>query len=122
MVDEQNKNPEIYIAKNWIEYNDTINLEQEFKKTEIPIVLYFSANWCGPCKLMGPELEEKLGTNMNFKVFKINVDKYEDISNEYNVSVLPTFHIIHKGNEIETFCGSKDDLIEKLCKKISSLI
>ena len=110
------------LAKYCVEYDGkTMNLEQELKNTQIPLVLYFSAKWCGPCKMMFPALEEKLEDHKNFKVIKIEADKYEDIANEYDVTVLPTIFIYHKCAKIDLFMGSKDGIIDRVYEKISTL-
>ena len=104
MVDEYS------LEKNWNEYNDKlINLEQEIKNSKIPLVLYFSAKWCGPCKLMMPILKAKLEKHKDFRVIKIETDIYENLSDDYEITVLPSILIYHKGERVCKFTGTKDD-------------
>lgn len=59
--------------------------------------LYFSAPWCGPCKMFGPVMEE-LSTTMN--VEKINVDENQDLSTKYNIRGVPTVVLIENDEEV----------------------
>ena len=65
------------------------------------VLVDFYANWCGPCKMIGPELERAEG---NIKVIKIDVDEFEDIAKEYGVMSIPTLILFNEGKESE-FCA-----------------
>ncbi len=94
------------------------NFEQEVIKNEGPVLVDFYADWCGPCQMQGPIIEE-LAKEMEgkaVKVGKLNVDENPNISEKYEVMSIPTL-IIFKGGEIkETLHGvhNKDDLKQKL--------
>jgi thioredoxin 1 len=110
------------LQKYWITYQEgSVDLDNEIKNSKVPLVLYFSAKWCGPCKLMAPMLEEKLEQNKNFKVIKIETDKYEDLAMDFEIQGLPTFYVYQNGAKVDTFMGSKEDLVDKLYQKISSM-
>ena len=84
------------LAKYSIIYDEKkVNLDEEIKKSTIPLILFFTAKWCGPCKVIFPILEKKLEEQKNFKVIKIETDKYEDLSSDYDVSVLPSFYLYY---------------------------
>lgn len=78
------------------------------------VILDFYAHWCGPCKMLGPVLEN-LETEMpNIKVVKINVDENEALAMKYNVMSIPTLVLYKNGKMIEQKLGfqTKEMLIE----------
>ena len=93
------------------------NYEEEVLKSDKPVLIDFYADWCGPCKMMGPiidkiaeELEEQV------KVGKINVDDNQDLAMEYNVMSIPKIVIIKEGKVVKTFVGvtGKEEIKEAI--------
>ena len=71
----------------------------------------FYANWCGPCKMIAPELEK---VESNIKVIKVDVDEFEEIAKEYGVMSIPTLVLFNNGKEIKRNIGFIDkEKIEK---------
>ncbi len=73
---------------------------QEIIKGEIPVLVDFHADWCGPCKTMQPilkVLKQKFGSKL--KILKINVDANPAVSEKFNVRGVPTFILFSKGIE-----------------------
>ncbi|HAN09147.1 MAG TPA: thioredoxin [Clostridiales bacterium] len=83
-------------------------------------IVDFYADWCGPCKMMGPVMENISDEVENVSVCKVNVDKANDIAARYNVMSIPTFIIFKDGNQVETFKGAmpKEMITNKLNKFI----
>lgn len=73
----------------------TENFNQEIKKDLI--LVDFFANWCGPCKMMHPVLEQ-FNKDNNIEVLKVDVDKFEELAREYGIMSIPTLILFEKGN------------------------
>lgn len=96
-----------------------IHLEKEDLNKEISkgvCLVDFYADWCGPCKMLAPILEELDG---NLTIIKINVDKREDLAKEYNVMSIPTVIFFKEGKEVNKFVGFREkEEIEQIIKEI----
>ena len=92
------------------------NFENEVLKSDKPVLVDFFANWCGPCKMMSPiidEIAEELGEKI--KVGKIDVDESKELAAKYNVMSIPTIMIIENGEVKKTFVGlrQKDEIMKE---------
>ena len=101
-------------------FNDA-NFEQEVLKNNKPVLVDFYADWCGPCKMQGPIIEEiakEIGDKA--KIGKFNMDENPKIAQQFEVMSIPTLIIFKDGKAAETMIGvqSKNILIEKLEKLI----
>ena len=83
------------------------NFETEVLQSEIPVLVDFYADWCGPCKMMGPVVE-KLAEEMEgtLKVGKLNVDDEQELAMQYRVVSIPTFLVFVGGEVKATFMGA----------------
>lgn len=77
------------------------NFESEVLNAEVPVLVDFYADWCGPCKAMAPVVETLAEEyEGKVKVGKINTDENQDIAMEYGIMSIPTF-LVFKGGKVE---------------------
>lgn len=83
------------------------NFDQTISSSTLPVVVDFWAPWCGPCRVMGPFIEE-LAKEWEGKaaVGKLNVDDHGAIAMKYNILSIPTFIVFKGGKVAEQFSGS----------------
>lgn len=93
------------------------NFESEVKNSETPVLLDFWATWCGPCRMIAPELE-RLDKDMagSIKIGKVNVDEENALAAKFNIEVIPTLVLMDKGEIKKRFSGyaTAEDLKEKI--------
>ena len=90
------------------------NFNEEVINSEIPVLVDFWATWCGPCRMLAPELE-KVAEELNgkVKVGKINVDEQVKLAMEYRIEVIPTMLLFKNGKVEKKVSGfmKKDEII-----------
>ncbi|MFH1193558.1 MAG: thioredoxin [bacterium] len=97
------------------------NFKKEVLESKLPVMVDFWASWCGPCKIMGPIVEE-LAEEMkdSIKIAKVNIEDEEALATEYGVMSIPTFLFFKNGKVIDQTSGAmlKDKLVKMLKKLI----
>lgn len=90
--------------------------EQEVMNSDELVMVDFWAEWCGPCRALGPKLEEIAGEKSNVKVVKINIDQNKETAQKFGIRSIPTMILFKDGKDIETLMGnlSKEDIVAKI--------
>jgi len=95
-------------------FHDIIN------NSEVPVLVDFWAEWCGPCKVIAPTIE-KISQEHSGKLLvgKVDIDENQNLAEQYNVRSIPTLMIFIDGEPKEVIVGSQKDIIES---KINELV
>lgn len=98
-----------------LKINNT-NFEEEVIKSEKVVLVDFYAEWCGPCKMLAPVIEQIAKENEEIKVAKINVDDSQELAEKYGVMSIPTLVVIKNGEEIKRQVGlaSKTEILNMI--------
>ena len=82
------------------------------------VVVDFFANWCGPCRMLGPVLEELSNSRSEVKVVKIDVDQEEDLARRFGVMSIPALYLFKDGKQVDNKVGFMplEDLTEWINK------
>lgn len=85
----------------------------EVLESEKPVLLDFWAAWCGPCRAVGPILDEIAEENPQFKVVKVNVDEEPELASEYGIMTIPSLLVVQNGQIVKQTAGAlpKEDLL-----------
>lgn len=92
------------------------NFENEVEKSKGIVIVDFYADWCGPCRMMSPIIDEISEENSNIKVGKVNCDDEINLASEFNVMSIPTILIFKDGKLVESFVGvtQKETILEAI--------
>ena len=87
---------------------DQTNFESDVLNSDLPVIVDFWAEWCGPCKMIGPHLEE-ISDEMSgaVKVTKLNIDENPDLAAKYGVRSIPTLVMFKNGEPASIQVGAK---------------
>lgn len=89
------------------------NLESLISQDKTTIIDFW-AEWCGPCRMLGPILDKLAEENPTIQVVKVDVDSNSELSAQYGIKSIPSVHIYKNGVETSRFVGakSKEDILK----------
>lgn len=82
------------------------NFDQEVLRSEKPVLLDFWASWCGPCRMLGPTIDEIAHERADVKVGKVNVDDQQELAARYGVMSIPTTLVLQGGQVVHQTVGA----------------
>lgn len=83
------------------------NFQEEVLNSDKPVLLDFWATWCGPCKMVGPILDEIAEERTDIKVCKINVDEQPELASAYKIMSIPTLMVVKDGQIVSQSAGAR---------------
>lgn len=92
------------------------NFENEVMRSEKPVLLDFWASWCGPCRMVGPIVDEIAEERTDIKVGKVNVDEQQKLAAKFEIMSIPTLVVLKEGKVIQRSVGAKNknEILEML--------
>ncbi len=101
---------------------DEKSFQQEVLQSDLPVLVDFWAEWCGPCKMIAPiidQVSEELKGKL--KVAKVNIDDAQELAMQYGIMSIPTLLVFKKGEVVQQLVGvmPKEQLLNKLKPIIS---
>lgn len=90
------------------------NFEKEVLQANQTVLVDFFANWCGPCKMLSPIVDEVADEVNNVKVCKVNIDESRDLASKYEIMSIPTLLVFKNGSVVNTSLGlvSKQKILD----------
>lgn len=107
-------------SENVVEFTDD-NFKAEAIESDVPVLVDFWAEWCQPCKIIAPTIEQLAQDYAGrVKVGKVDTDSNREVSIEYGISSIPTVILLKGGEVIHKFVGvtAKDDFVAELEKAV----
>ena len=85
---------------------DQNNFEDEVLKSDRKVLLEFYADWCGPCRMVSPIVEEIASEHPEYKVCKINVDEHQNLASSFQVMSIPSLFVMENGKVVNQSTGA----------------
>ena len=83
------------------------NFHKEVLNSEKPVLLDFFASWCGPCRMVGPILDEIAREREDIKVCKVNIDEQPELASRFRIMSVPTLMVLKDGQVMEQSIGAR---------------
>jgi len=83
------------------------NFHKEVLSSDKPVLLDFFASWCGPCRMVGPILDEIAAERDDIKVCKVNIDEQPELAHRYRIMTIPTLMVLKDGQIVEQSVGAR---------------
>jgi thioredoxin 1 len=91
-----------------VQYATTRNFQQQVIESDVPVLVDFYADWCGPCRMLAPTLDRLAKETPDAKVVKVNIDDSEELAVKYRISSIPTLMVFKNGAVVAQHSGLAD--------------
>jgi len=86
---------------------DKDNFHKEVLNSDKPVLLDFFASWCGPCRMVGPILDEIAEEREDIKVCKVDIDEQPELASRFRIMSVPTLMVLKDGNIVDQSVGAR---------------
>ena len=83
------------------------NFHKEVLNSDKPVLLDFFASWCGPCRMVGPILDEIAEEREDIKVCKVDIDEQPELASRFRIMSVPTLMVLKEGNIVDQSVGAR---------------
>lgn len=83
------------------------NFENEVLRSSKPVLVDFYADWCGPCRMVSPVVDQIANEHPEYKVVKVNVDEQPELASKFNVMSIPALFVVSNGQVVNKSVGAK---------------
>ncbi len=83
------------------------NFENEVLRSSKPVLVDFYADWCGPCRMVSPLVDQIANEHPEYKVVKVNVDEQPELASKFNVMSIPALFVVNNGQVVNKSVGAK---------------
>lgn len=102
------------------EINDNTEFVEKVMNSAVPVIVNFHAEWCDPCKILTPKLEELIGPMKDLNLAIVNVELNPELVHTFEVKAVPAVIAVSNGLVVDKFIGLVDaDMIDNLVKKLT---
>lgn len=98
----------LFRSQSQLEHVDESNFRETVLESDVPVLVDFYADWCGPCRALGPLLEEVAGETPSAKVVKVNVDDSPELAAQYRIDAIPSLKVFKHGKVVAQHLGMAD--------------
>lgn len=104
-----------------IQYIESLQKFEEIINGDKPVIIDFTATWCGPCHMIAPIFAGIAQQNPSVGFYKVDVDAQAEIAQKCSVRSMPTFLSFHKGEKLDSFSGANPGKLEELVNNVAKL-
>jgi thioredoxin 1 len=91
-----------------VQHANTANFQQQVIESDVPVLVDFYADWCGPCRMLAPTLDKLAKETPDAKVVKVNIDDSQELALKYRVSSIPALMVFKDGSVVAQHSGLAD--------------
>lgn len=96
-----------------------LNFDEEVLKSDVPVLVDFNADWCGPCRMLRPILDELSEERSEYKIASVNIDEEDELAEKYDVSSIPCLVAFKNGKEVKRSIGLRPkETIESMMEEL----